>query len=142
MKKLMLLAGVLALSGCAINQTVKPVQAFSHKEVCLIENPAVRAGFIEQYKRSLESKGYSVRRMPTTASIQSCPVISTYTATWRWDLATYMAYAEINVFVDGKPSGQAKYDSQSGGANMGKFIAAEKKIAELVDQLFPGGAGS
>jgi hypothetical protein len=53
-----------------------------------------------------------------------------------------MAYAEINVFVDGKPSGQAKYDSQSGGANMGKFIAAEKKIAELVDQLFPGGAGS
>ncbi len=142
MNRIILATGLLALSGCAINQTVKPVQAFSHKEVCVIENPSVRAGFIDQFKRSLESKGYAVRRMPTTASIQSCPVVSTYTANWRWDLATYMAYAEINVFVDGKPAGQAKYDSQSGGASLGKFIAAEKKIAELVDQLFPGGAGS
>lgn len=37
---------------------------------------------------------------------------------------------------------EAKYDSMRGGANMNKFIAADQKINELVNQLFPGGGGS
>lgn len=52
-----------------------------------------------------------------------------------------MAYAEIKVYQGGKTIGEAKYDSQRGGANMGKFIDADKKINELVNQLFPGSDG-
>ena len=55
-----------------------------------------------------------------------------------------MKLPEVN-FVDdkdGKPVGEAKYDSTRGGGNMGKFIDADKKITELVNQLFPGGAGA
>jgi hypothetical protein len=136
------LAMVLALAGCAIQQTVRPVEKLQDRQICVIENPAVRAGFMEAYTRSLTTKGYTVRQLPPSAAITACPVTSTYTANWRWDLALYMAYAEIRVYDNGQPVGEARYDSQRGGANMGKFIAADKKIDELVNQLFRGGAGS
>jgi hypothetical protein len=134
------LALVPVLAGCAIHQTVKPVEGLASREVCIIENPAVRAGFVESYKRSLAAKGYAVRQLPASAAITQCPVTSTYTANWRWDMALYMAYADIRVYSDGKPAGNAVYDSQRGGANMNKFIDADRKIDELVNQLFRGGA--
>ncbi len=92
---------------------------------------------------ALGAKGYQVRQLPASASLVQCPITSTstYTANWRWDLATYMALAEIKVYNQGKPVGEAKYDAMHGGGNMGKFIDADKKINELVNQLFPGGAG-
>lgn len=138
-----LIASATILGGCAIHQTVKPIEnAKNEKQICIIENPTVKPGFIEAYKRSLSEKGYIVRQLPPSASIVECTITSTYNATWRWDLALYMAYAEIKVYGNGKPIGEAKYDSQRGGANMGKFIDADKKIQELTNQLFPGGAGS
>ena len=131
-----------ALSGCAIHQSVSPVSQFNEKEICIIENTSVKNGFLESYRRALTNKGYQVRQLPASASIVQCPITTTYSANWRWDLALYMAYAEIKVFNNGKPIGEAKYDSQRGGANMSKFIDADKKINELTNQLFPGGAGS
>ena len=47
-------------------------------------------------------------------------------------------WIDIKVYNNGQLTGQATYDSTKGGANMGKFIKGETKIAELVDQLFPG----
>jgi hypothetical protein len=142
-KRLILCSAVaVSLTGCAIHQTVQPVAHFTQKEVCLIDNPSVKAGFIESYKRALESKGFVAKKLPSSASIIECPITSTYTANWRWDLALYMEYAEIKVYNNGKPIGEAKYDSKRAGLNTGKFIDADKKIGELVNQLFPGGAGS
>jgi hypothetical protein len=139
-------AGIISLlvifCGCAIQQTVIPVGKFESKEVCIIENPSVRAGFIEAYRRTLQNKGYSVRQIPATSSITECPITSTYSANWHWDLATYMAYAEIKVYRDGRPAGEAKYDTHRGGGNLGKFINADNKIVELVNQLFPEGQGN
>lgn len=130
----------IGLVGCAIQQHVRPVDAIGDRQICVVENPAVRASFLEAFKRSLTSKGYDVRQLPASSPITACGVTSTYTANWRWDLAMYMAYAEIRVFSDGKPVGEAKYDSMGGGANMNKFIDADRKVQELVDQLFPSGA--
>ncbi|RYF18985.1 MAG: hypothetical protein EOO30_01190 [Comamonadaceae bacterium] len=129
------------LAGCAIQQTVKPVEGIQGREICIIDNPAVRPGFVEAYKRSLAAKGYAVRQLPATAAITQCAVTSTYTAKWRWDMAMYMSYAVLKVYHQGKPTGEAVYDSQRGGANPNKFIDADRKVGELVDQLFPGGAG-
>jgi hypothetical protein len=135
------LASSFAISGCSIRQTVRPVELTDNKEVCIIENPAVKNGFIESYQRVLQGKGYVVRKLPVTSSIIDCPITSTYSASWRWDLALYMVFAEIKVYREGRSVGDAIYDAHRGSANMAKFINADSKITELVSQLFPGGAG-
>lgn len=129
------------LSGCAINQKVTPVSTNLEKKICIIDNPAVKNGFLAEYRAALSMKGYASEVLPQSASITDCQVTSAYTASWRWDLALYMAYAEINIYSGGKLAGNAKYDSLSGGANLGKFINASEKIRELVNQLIPGGSG-
>ena len=133
---------VVLLTGCAIHQNVRPVDAVSDTQVCIINNPSVRPSVMAAYKTVLANKGYAVRELPESAAITECRVTSTYRANWRWDLAMYMHYAEFRVFVDGKEKGLAVYDATHGGGNMGKFIDADKKIAELINQLFPGGAGA
>lgn len=129
---------VAGIAGCAIHQNVKPVERFEGKNICVVENPAVKFDFLPAFKKSLEGRGFTVQMLQPTAALRECPITATYTANWRWDLAMYLAYAEIKVFNNGQPAGEAVYDSLKGGANMGKFIKGENKIAELVNQLFPG----
>jgi hypothetical protein len=131
----------LALSSCAIQQSVRPVQLAADREVCIVENRSVRPGFIDSYRKALSAKGYQVRLLPAGAAITDCAVTSVYDARWRWDLALYLAFAEITVYRHGQPVGDAKYDSEGGSANLSKFVDADKKISELVNQLFPGGPG-
>jgi hypothetical protein len=142
LRALLLVPAIVVLSGCAIHQTVKPMEAFAGKEVCLIENPKVKPGFLDAYRRTLMTKGYAVKQLAKDAAPDTCPITSMYSANWRWDMAMYMSYAEITVFKYGVPSGKATYDATRGGGNMNKFIEADKKITELVDSLFPHTAGS
>jgi hypothetical protein len=136
-KGLRLLFMGLLMTGCTISQKVDPVPKLAATEICIIENPDVRASFLEAYRSALQAKNFQTKILPQTATPRDCPQASTYTANWRWDLALYLAFVDINIFVDGKSVGRAIYDSLAGGGNMSKFINAEKKIYELVDQLFP-----
>ena len=130
----------LALVACSIKQNVKAVTPadLATREICVRENKTVREGFLEAYRQALESKGFSVRVLDPDAGIRACPLLTTYTANWRWDLALYMAYAELTVFRDGNEIGKATYDALMGGGRMDKFIKADEKVRELVNQLFPG----
>jgi hypothetical protein len=142
-RRLALLAGVLLLLGaCAIHQKVDPVPRMNAREICIIDNPKVREGFLEAYRRALDHKGFQTRVLDKSATPDECPLTSTYTANWRWDLALYLAFANITVYADGRKVGRAVYDSLGGGGNPAKFINAEKKIQELVDQLFPDPASA
>jgi hypothetical protein len=138
MKPAAIVALAVVLPGCAIRQTVNPVAPVASREVCVIENQKVKEGFLESYRRALTTKGYVLQQLASSAAITACPITSTYVAHWNWDLAVYMSYAEIRVFRDGQPAGDAIYDSRRGSSNMGKFINAESKVEELVNQLFPG----
>jgi hypothetical protein len=135
------LAAVLALtlSGCAITQNVTPVGLTQGaQDLCLVRNSqVVQEEFHDVYLRVLEKKGFKVRSLPDNAAVTSCPLVATYEAIYRWDLAIYLARADLRVFADGKEVGRAVYDSLSGGANMNKFIRTEPKLTELVEQLFP-----
>ncbi|MBZ8143390.1 hypothetical protein CLD22_26485 [Rubrivivax gelatinosus] len=132
---------VLVLTGCAIRQQVQAVPA-DLRELCVIENPGVRPGFVSELRSSLQARGYRVRMLAPTAKLDECPVTATYAARWTWDLALYMSYAEIRVYRDLRQIGSAVYDSTRGSGNPGKFIDAETKIRELVQQLFPAPAGA
>jgi hypothetical protein len=136
MAGLLALLAALALSACAIHQTVKPVPQGRHTEICVVESPSVRKGFLDEYTRALEANGLAVRLLPMATPVDACPLVSTYNARWSWDLRLYMAYAELKVFVDGKPAGEALYDATQGAGSLDKFIDAGKKIRELTDRLF------
>lgn len=133
-------AAMFTLAGCAITQQVQPVSQVEGPQICIVQDLAVRPGFLDTYLRVMSEKGFQVKQLPPGGAITDCPVTSTYLGRWSWDLALYLSYAEIKVFKGGQPAGQAVYDSRQGGANMAKFIKGEEKIAELVNQLFPGRA--
>jgi len=130
------------LAGCTIKQTVDAPELSPHldPEICLIPAKGVRQGFTDVYTANLESKGFKVTLLRPGASPSRCPLSTTYIGTWHWDAALYMNFADIRVYENGRKVGQALYDSRSGSGRPDKFINAENKINELVDQLFPRGA--
>jgi hypothetical protein len=136
---LVALAGMTlsSLGACTITQEVKPATVAADTEVCVIENEAVREGFLSELQKSLTANGYRYRMLPSTATTSDCPVTLTYVARWSWDLTLYMSYARLQVFDNGQAAGDAVYDATQGGGNMSKFIDAEPKIRELVTQLLP-----
>ncbi|MCZ4337378.1 Sbal_3080 family lipoprotein [Shewanella colwelliana] len=136
MKKVLVAIAVLAMTtACSIKQRVDPVQVNNSDEVCIQKNPDVREGFLAEVEKVLTEKKIKYRIIDQLDASQQCEWTATYTANWAWDLALYMVYAEIRVFRDGKLDGEAIYDARMGGANMNKFIDAEPKIRELIEQL-------
>jgi len=136
-RKLLLILPILMFSACSIKQEVKPVKIMDNKKICIIEDKAVREGFLETYRKVLTEKDFSVKLLDKDAALDSCKLVSTYMGKWSWDLAIYLSYAEIKVYEDGKIIGSVLYDSTSGGGNIfKKFVNGENKITELVNQLF------
>ena len=133
-------AAFLAITvvGCAITQEVSPVKLdHSTQDLCLVRNSeVVQDEFHDVYVKLLERKGFRVRSLPDKSPVDACPLLTTYEAIYRWDMAIYLARADLRVFAEGKEAGRAVYDSLSGGANMNKFIRTEPKLTELVAQLF------
>jgi hypothetical protein len=103
----------------------------------MIPAAGLREGFNTTYTAQLRSKGFQTRELPPGSPPANCALSTTYIGTWSWDLALYMSFADIQVFENGRRIGQALYDSTSGGARMGKFIDAQRKIIEMTNQLFP-----
>lgn len=138
MTKLVLLFPVFTLMGCSIVQTVDPIEGVGGlEEICIIEDPAVREGFLSEYRKSVEAKGIAVRLLENGSSTTDCEWTSNYSARWSWGPAIYMAYAVIRVFHNGQVSGEALYDATRGGGRVDKkFIEADAKIREIVDELF------
>jgi len=133
-------AGFFVLSGC-ISQRIDPVQTGKTlaPEICMIEKTTkkVRQGFTDTYRAVLQEKGFTVRQLPPASNPSDCYLSTQYTARWSRDFAIYMAYAEINVYEEGRLVGKALYDARKAGLALTKFIIAEDKIRELVDELFP-----
>ena len=125
-----LLLLVFVFAGCSITQEVKPVALaqLPTKEVCCLD----------AYKKALADKGLSVRVIDPEAGVTACPLLTTYVANWRWDFTMYMAYAQMVVYRDGAEVGKAVYAAAGGGGRFDKWINADEKVRELVNQLFPG----
>ena len=135
-KKLAFLGvAVSMLSACSITQNVEPAELVSGKQLCIVENSDVREGFLTELRASLDARGIQHQVVNEKAIPAGCEWTAQYRAHWNWDLALYMSYAEIKIYRNGNLDGEAVYDSRRGGGNMAKFIDAETKIRELVDEL-------
>lgn len=95
---------VLALSGCAITQEVTPSGLDQRaQELCLVRNSeVVQDGFHDVYVRVLEKKGFRVRTLPDKSPSASCPLVATYEAIYRWDMAIYLARVDLRIWADGR----------------------------------------
>ena len=138
------LTATVFLGGCSISQTVTPValSADLAPEICLIPAKDIRTGFTDAYAAALKAKGFQTRLLSYDASPAACPLVSNFTATWNWNMAIYLMYADIHVYQRGEEVGRAEYDARYGGLGFDKYINAEKKINEMTNQLFPVGASA
>jgi hypothetical protein len=131
---------LLPLAGCGtISQDVKPIalSASEPREICVVEDTAVRAEFRDAYKDALSGKGFTVRVLPNGSPVSSCPLTTTYLASWQWDLELYVSYIDLKVYRNDRLEGEAVYDAKEAAANTNKFVNARGKVEELTNQLFP-----
>lgn len=127
---------VALLSGCAITKNVRPVAASNITEICIRTNPQVMmSDFLKELRAQVESKGIK-SSIYDGERPAGCRHHMDYTANWRWDLAMYLVFAEINVYENGVLIGQATYDAHGGGANFDKFGRTSDKLKGLTDALF------
>lgn len=138
MRMTILCAALILSTGCAIKENVMPVSfaPTAARSICIIEHPATRDSFLDAYQRALRDRGFEPRVLPEGSALTSCPITSTYLARWSWDFTIYMAYAELHVYHDGREAGHAVYDSRLGGLRLDKWVDADVKIRELVDELY------
>ena len=125
---------MFVITGCSIKQHVEPAEISADAKVCIVENKDVREGFLEQLTKVLDENEV-IYTVTDLESARECEWKLTYVGRWSWDMALYMSYAEIRVYRLGVLDGEAVYDSTMGGGRPDKFIDAEPKIRELVEEL-------
>lgn len=127
---------VLSTASCTITREVQPIAARTIDLVCIQENPDVRRKeFGPTLQRLIEEKGFATRTYQGNPPAD-CNVRLEYSATWSWDLATYMDFADVRVFESVNQIGRATYDARRGSATMRKFGSAEERLRSLLDELF------
>lgn len=131
---LFLLPTLTLLASCAINQSVSSASIPDDAMICIIEDIAVREGFLIELTKVLDEKRITYQIVDKHEALD-CEWTMTYLGRWSWDLTIYLAYAEITIYRNRVQKGQAVYDASGGSFNLSKFIDAEPKIRELVEEL-------
>ena len=132
----LLLAVALVSSGCAITHDSKAAVGIKEAgTINIIQNPSVRAGFLEAMKEWLTSNGYKYNVLPQNAD-KSQGWVLTYIGQWSWDLTIYLAKASIKAYKDGVEVGNSEYSSTQGGLNLNKFSKADETIKKMMTDLF------
>lgn len=135
------LVATLSLLACSIAQTAAPAPPAT-KRICVIDNPKVwRDEFFLTYQKALVARGFEVQLLAADSPVHACPLVSTYTANWAWDLSPNLVYAELRIYRHGKPVGAAIFDVGGVSARIRKATDAEARVKELVDRLFPPSPG-
>lgn len=128
------------LHGCTIKQAANPVGenvlAGSPRAITLVQNTSVRSAALHgQLQRALERRGFRVETKPMGTELASLPLSMTYAADWSLDM-TLLSYVQLDVYRDGVKAGDVVYDSRAGWY-AAKFVEVDRKIEELVVELFP-----
>jgi hypothetical protein len=125
-----------SLTGCAINTTVKPVPATTPlQRLCILHNDDI---FMDAFEPLVQQ---IVREHGLDAPIvhpplpADCRYRMEYAATWRWDLAMYLQFAEFRLYDGPDKIGEGQYDARLGEMNLGKFGHTEEKIRPVLDGL-------
>jgi hypothetical protein len=141
--------GVLFLTGCAATQTISEFDEAPPKTVCIAKHEAVKKGVLDALEEGFHAHGSDTRVVRATYEkkhnlwtprvypneLGGCDAIAFYVANWTWDVSLYMYFANIWVTdtTMSKKIAQATYQT---GGGLDKWIDAEHKILELVDEMY------
>ncbi|WP_416306512.1 Sbal_3080 family lipoprotein [Neptunicella sp. SCSIO 80796] len=140
---------LLGLGGCAARQEITQLTDYVPQKVCIAKNDAVREGVIKALEKGFAKHNvdtmvvnatYVEKHGALTPSIsddqsKNCETLVFYTANWHWDLAMYMRFANVWL-MDESMQAKLAQATYTAGAGLDKFIDAEEKIIELVDEMF------
>jgi hypothetical protein len=129
------------LHGCTIKQVANPVGegvlTGSPRSIALVQNTSVRSAALHgQLQHALERRGFRVDTKPMGTEPASLRLSMTYAADWSLDM-TLLSYVQLDVYRNGVKAGDVVYDSRAGWY-AAKFIEVDRKVDELVGELFPG----
>jgi hypothetical protein len=109
--------------------------------ICIVNNPkvivpgflqVVRDGFDRHHINTLVINEYTGQDLTNT-----CQALLTYTALQTWDMATYLAHAELRLDdLSGKKLASAEYHLHGGGGfSLMKWASVESKMTPVIDEL-------
>lgn len=142
MKKLLLGSSILLCLQACTSVQVKPISA-NHvnaiNEICISSNPAVTIdNFVPVIEKRIQYHGIKTRVL-TAAESRKCQYELQYSAKRSWDGVTYLSWAELRIYNNGQPLGDAEYKLKGkGGLSLTKWQSVETKMNPVVDQLFAG----
>ncbi len=129
----------LAISACTSIE-VRPLDASSPiKQVCIVDNPRVEVSdFVDVLRDGFDRHGIA-SAVVTADGAKTCDVTLTYTAFRKWDLAPYLAHAELRLWREGRQIGAATYHLNGGGGlSLAKWEGTKTKMDPVMDQLLAG----
>ena len=140
MRKILFL-GLLPLGfiGCT-NIQVQAIDTQNLNKIstlCIIRNPAVQVeDFVPVLEKRLRFHGIHTQ-LRNASEITDCPTQLHYSARRSWDAVTYLSWAELKLYQNGSPIGQAEYKLKNkGGLSLTKWQSVETKINPVIDELF------
>ncbi|MEN3968246.1 Sbal_3080 family lipoprotein [Acinetobacter sp. BWR-L5] len=142
MKKIILTSVVfLGLQACTSVQ-VKPIAASdvnAINEICIALNPAVTIDdFVPVVEKRIKHHGVKTRVLSSDEA-RKCTHQLQYSARRSWDGVTYLSWAELKIYKNGQPIGDAEYKLKGkGGLSLMKWQSVETKMNPVVDELFAG----
>ena len=136
MRRILIITVLIYLGGCTVVDVKEVDASHSIDHVCIEENPKVKAldflGTVEDvfHEHSITTEIY-LGDFP-----QHCKFKLTYTAAWSWDFASYLSYAELQLFNRSERIGYARYQLRGGGVfALNKWAGVESKMAPVVNHL-------
>jgi hypothetical protein len=133
------LATAMAVSGCAVHYAGNRYGTGSRlpDTICIVENPDVRAEFLQSLRPLLEARKIAVQLLPPSSNKNSCPFMLTYSATWHWDLQPYMRQARMDIYRDGQSFADSNYLAPHGLINMSPeaLDETETKLEKMLRRM-------
>lgn len=141
MKKIILGLCAVVLASCTSVQ-VKPVSSSEVNaidQICIVSNPAVTIdNFVSVIEKRIQYNGIRTRIL-NAEDARKCQYQLTYSARRSWDGVTYLSWAELKLFKNSYPIGDAEYRLKAkGGLSLTKWQSVETKMNPVVDELFAG----
>ena len=131
----------LGLQACTSVQ-VKPIASSDMNainEICITLNPAVTIDdFVPVIEKRIQYHGVKTRVLNSDEA-RKCTHQLQYSARRSWDGITYLSWAELKIYKNGLPIGDAEYKLKGkGGLSLMKWQSVETKMNPVVDELFAG----